>query len=402
MSVTFTSQSSDMEGYTMDLVDSEAWSQNKRSSGHWRRPAAVCMGLLALALLIAILSFVARGPGVNNSQSTTQVPTSQNKCENLTRHWMQLQTSYSSLSENTIQLQHDYHSLEKEKEALTAERDATRVDRDSLRAEMDLLKPERDALASERDSLLDEMSSLKADRDNLTLDQEFLRLERDALKPERDSLRQERDQLRGEKDAIVAERDGLRAEQEVLKPERDALKNQLDSLQVDQAQLRVQNDRLKESNSNLTVRMEALQKKYHTLLDSTKLTVNASENVCPISWIKFQNKCYYISKKSETKGWIFAKRDCERRRGHLVIINSKEENDFVSRFYDQTWIGLSDTEEEGKWKWVNGVDFAGEGFWMQGEPNGASSKEDCAEVTQERGEWNDVACSKMLSYVCEM
>lgn len=84
-----------------------------------------------------------------------------------------------------------------------------------------------------------------------------------------------------------------------------------------------------------------------------------------------------------------------------MIINTKHEQDFVSRFYDRIWIGLSDLEQEGKWKWVNGADVDGDGLWQPGEPNDSDRHEDCVELSRRGGGWNDAPCTMKLSWVCE-
>ena len=55
--------------------------------------------------------------------------------------------------------------------------------------------------------------------------------------------------------------------------------------------------------------------------------------------------------------WFQAKVACNKAGGHLVIITSNEENEFVkSRGCGDYWIGLADEYKTGNWKWVDGSD----------------------------------------------
>lgn len=100
-----------------------------------------------------------------------------------------------------------------------------------------------------------------------------------------------------------------------------------------------------------------------------------------------------------TKTWEDSRKDCLQRRADLAIITTKDELDFVAKLSSTAWIGLSDTQEEGKWKWVDGAHLLGSGFWRQGEPNGAT--EHCVELYNSNGEWNDAYCSKNNPWICE-
>ncbi|KAM3624651.1 uncharacterized protein V6R79_026168 [Siganus canaliculatus] len=65
----------------------------------------------------------------------------------------------------------------------------------------------------------------------------------------------------------------------------------------------------------------------------------------------FKNSFYYIS--SVTKSWNSSRQDCKDRGADLVIVNSKEEQEFINLFKQKFWIGLTDIEE-GTWRWVDG------------------------------------------------
>uniref|UniRef100_A0A8D0D291 C-type lectin domain-containing protein n=1 Tax=Sander lucioperca TaxID=283035 RepID=A0A8D0D291_SANLU len=70
-------------------------------------------------------------------------------------------------------------------------------------------------------------------------------------------------------------------------------------------------------------------------------------------WEYFNGSFYYIS--SIKKTWQESRDDCLQKGADLLIINSKEEHDFTRTFQKRLWIGLTDSETEGTWKWVDGT-----------------------------------------------
>ncbi|KAF7249118.1 hypothetical protein EYD10_04923 [Varanus komodoensis] len=111
---------------------------------------------------------------------------------------------------------------------------------------------------------------------------------------------------------------------------------------------------------------------------------------CPFEWHVFQEKCYYYSPNKET--WENSRHICRNLNADLVVINSGQEQDFLvfNKQYKQShWIGYSDLENEGSWKWVDGTN-ASYKYWASSEPNNNSGEEDCA-VLEEEGnyKWHD-------------
>ncbi|XP_059102475.1 collectin-12 [Peromyscus eremicus] len=127
-------------------------------------------------------------------------------------------------------------------------------------------------------------------------------------------------------------------------------------------------------------------------------------NGCPPHWKNFTDKCYYFSVEKE----IFedAKLFCEDKSSHLVFINSREEQQWIKKQTvgrDSHWIGLTDSEQENEWKWLDGtpVDYKN---WKAGQPdnwgNGHGPGEDCAGLIY-AGQWNDFQCDEINNFICE-
>ncbi len=77
--------------------------------------------------------------------------------------------------------------------------------------------------------------------------------------------------------------------------------------------------------------------------------------------------------------------------GHLVTITSQSENDFVASLSDddfRPWIGLTDRNTEGEYKWVTGEPFTYSN-WSPGEPS-AGTDEDYIEFFASNDKWNDI------------
>ncbi len=76
----------------------------------------------------------------------------------------------------------------------------------------------------------------------------------------------------------------------------------------------------------------------------------------PKDTVKFGGHTYALIKEPAT--WHVAKQRCEEMGGHLVCVESREEEEFIAQLCSPcdraVWIGASDEVEEGNWLWVNG------------------------------------------------
>ena len=108
--------------------------------------------------------------------------------------------------------------------------------------------------------------------------------------------------------------------------------------------------------------------------------------------------------------------------GYLTTVNTKAENTFLTnKFYaaygnKALWIGANDIATEDTWVWDNGTTSGDSGLtdnicgtgcnpssdatwadgtrkWNNNEPNDSGSNEDCANITNSSGFWNDLNCA---------
>ncbi|XP_048031554.1 CD209 antigen-like protein C isoform X2 [Megalobrama amblycephala] len=180
------------------------------------------------------------------------------------------------------------------------------------------------------------------------------------------------------------ERDQLLTTTTNLTEERDQLLITIKALKTEKDQIEIKNQNL---TNEMTVLLSLL-KSYYGLL----IRLHEKDG-----WIYFQSSFYYIS--SEKKNWTESRRNCTERGADLIIINNKEEQDFVKKMSDGAlvWIGLTNSDEEGTWKWVDGTNMTS-GFWRSGESNGDTGQ-NCV-LTYTPG-WADYPCNYHFKWICE-
>jgi hypothetical protein len=107
---------------------------------------------------------------------------------------------------------------------------------------------------------------------------------------------------------------------------------------------------------------------------------------------------YYYSKSAATVA--NAIQNSSNVYGHLVTIGSQAENNFVENNTGATiWLGFTDTNTEGDFKWITGESVSYTN-WNSGEPSNLGSAEDHTEMYT-NGLWNDVRGTESRRYVVE-
>ncbi|XP_049327985.1 CD209 antigen-like protein E [Astyanax mexicanus] len=212
-----------------------------------------------------------------------------------------------------------------------------------------------------------------------------LTAERDQLQTSYSNLAAERHQLQTSYTNLTAERHQLQTSYTNLTAERD-------QLQTSYTNLTAERDQLQTSYTNLTAERDQLQAERDGL----------QRRLSELGWVYFNSSLYYVS--NEKKNWTESRDDCRERGSDLVIINSREEQDFINtlRKGQRVWTGLSDGETEGVWKWVDGSELI-TGFWYPGEPN-SYGDEDCGLYgygSDPVKNWADYPCNNHFFWICE-
>ncbi|KAL3980545.1 NF-kappa-B inhibitor delta [Sarotherodon galilaeus] len=173
-----------------------------------------------------------------------------------------------------------------------------------------------------------------------------------------------------------------------------------------------------ESSSSSALGLKSMQRRYIQLCeDYTALGQDCSKTVkqcreCPEGWLHIGNQCYYFS--NDRLDWVKSRDSCEEMGSHLTILHTVEQHDALATeakriggFYYHYWIGLSDIETEGEWRWVDNTTLEHK-YWDQvsSEPDnhhtGGEHGEDCATLDSHSKTWFDVPCDHIYKRICQM
>ncbi|XP_031140518.1 CD209 antigen-like protein C [Sander lucioperca] len=180
------------------------------------------------------------------------------------------------------------------------------------------------------------------------------------------------------------------------------LTQERDQLQTSYTNLTKGRDQLQTSYNNLNQERDQFQKRVEDIAkEIIDLRKKLQDQYNKQGWVYFSGSFYHVS--STKKSWQESRDDCVQKGADLVIINSREEQEFMKRFPKPRWIGLTDRETEGRWKWVDGT-LLSQSYWILSEPNGHMLRdEDCAEISNHLfNSWNDDLCNSEKFWICEM
>ncbi|XP_051747920.1 CD209 antigen-like isoform X1 [Ctenopharyngodon idella] len=235
---------------------------------------------------------------------------------------------------------------------------------------------ERKQLIQERDQLLIKITNFTEERDQVLTKITNITEEKGQLLTKIINLTEEKDQLLTNNTNLTKERDQLLTKIINLTEEKDQLLTKI---------------------ANLT------REKYQLLSKITNQTEERIQLIIELlsdGWIYYQSSLYFIS--SEEKNWAESRRYCTERGADLIIINNREEHHVVENMiasgiihvgYYGFWIGLTDSNEEGRLEWVDGSTLTS-GFWVYGEPG-----QNC--VLSHYSWWFYDSCNAAYPWICE-
>ncbi|KAK6466136.1 CD209 antigen-like protein D [Huso huso] len=159
---------------------------------------------------------------------------------------------------------------------------------------------------------------------------------------------------------------------------------------------------LTEKDSQIVAKFENYISKDSQIIENVtkleKYVYKVCANTCSGSWNLFNGAFYYFSK--ENKVWKEARTFCQSQNSDLAVINSDEELKYLQDKgpAKELWLGLSDSDNEGTWKWLGGR-VVEKRLWHKGEPNNYQNNEDCGLLSN--GLLNDLMCEAKVHWICE-
>ncbi|XP_074468601.1 CD209 antigen-like protein 2 isoform X3 [Sebastes fasciatus] len=172
------------------------------------------------------------------------------------------------------------------------------------------------------------------------------------------------------------------------------------SVTLEKDELQTRYDQLSYNNSQLQEKVSDLSFNHSQLQDEVKqLKGKIEEKWCPEGWRRFECSCYF--KSNERKTWYKSREYCQQRGADLVVINNKEEQEFVIQLNinGESWIGLREIwTQRWEWEWVDGSPLT-ETFWASGLPR-YDGYQHAATCCNQQGQWTQSRYDNK-NWICE-
>ncbi|XP_060592920.1 CD209 antigen-like [Ruditapes philippinarum] len=160
-------------------------------------------------------------------------------------------------------------------------------------------------------------------------------------------------------------------------------------------------------------KIDEIEKKVQTIdtvMNKLKLTFieidKLSDEVsCLYPWNNYRESCYYFSNLKLS--WKNAMTDCQSKGGSLVEYKNKAEVQDIAKMAlsisseNVYWVGATDIEKEGNWKWSKSGSTVNFRYWMDGNPDNYYNEDCMTTQVEDKGIWNDAACHSEKKYICQ-
>ncbi|XP_040190180.1 asialoglycoprotein receptor 1-like [Rana temporaria] len=136
------------------------------------------------------------------------------------------------------------------------------------------------------------------------------------------------------------------------------------------------------------------------LTDGLRNSNGSVDPLCGSEWTHYGLNCYYLSHYA--RPWDYAKKHCEDKKSHLVVIKGLVEMNFLRNVSQSQglWIGLSSDNDI--LNWVDGTSYErSPKFWNDDEPQTWYRDFRYCAYLKNGENWSASFCSRSYRYVCE-